>query len=217
MKKDEILLENGRKVKSYDLGVLSSQGIWEIEVYKKPAVTIISTGDELVPPYEDIKEGQIRDINTYTILGAVEEFGGEVINTSIVKDNYENLKEAVEKYGEISDVVIISGGSSVGAKDNTAKVLDSLGQPGVFEEGAAIKPGKPTIISYSKQTAFIGLPGHPLSSAIVFSVFGKELFKILFKRAKAKEIEIEALSSQNIHSTPGRETYQAVKIFEEDN
>lgn len=216
MKKDEILLEKGRKIKSYDLGVLSAQGIWEIEVYKKPSVTIISTGDELVPPYEEIKEGQIRDINTYTIMGAVEELGGEVTNTSIVKDNYESLKEAVEKYGEISDVVIISGGSSVGAKDNTAKVLDSLGEPGVFVEGAAIKPGKPTIISYSNDTAFIGLPGHPLSSAIVFSVFGKELFNILLNKNKTNEIVVEAYCEQNIHSTPGRETYQAVNIEERD-
>src|SRR6056297_1561301 len=192
MKKDEILLENGRKVKSYDLGVLSSQGIWEIEVFKKPVVSIISTGDELVPPYEDIKEGQIRDINTYTIMGAIKELGGKVINTSIVKDNYQSLKEAVEKYGEISDIVIISGGSSVGVKDNTAKVLDSLGEPGVFVEGAAIKPGKPTIISCSNHTAFIGLPGHPLSSAIVFSVFGKELFSILLNKTKTKEVVVEA-------------------------
>ncbi len=216
MKKDEILLEKGRKIKSYDLGVLSAQGIWEIEVYKKPSVTIISTGDELVPPFEEIKEGQIRDINTYTIMGAVEEFGGEVINTSIVKDNYNSLKEAVEKYGEISDVVIISGGSSVGTKDNTAKVLDSLGEPGVFVEGAAIKPGKPTIISYSNDTAFIGLPGHPLSSAIVFSVFGKELFNILLNKNKTNETAVEAYCEQNIHSTPGRETYQAVSIEERD-
>jgi len=216
MRKDEVLLEKGRKIKSYDLGVLSAQGIWEVDVYKKPSVSIISTGDELVPPYKDIREGQIRDINTYTILGAVEEFGGEIINTSIVKDNYESLKEAVEKYGEISDIVIISGGSSVGVKDNTAKVLDSLGEPGVFVEGAAIKPGKPTIISYRNHTAFIGLPGHPLSSAIVFSVFGKELFSILLNKTKTKEVVVEARCEQNIHSTPGRETYQAVNIEERD-
>ena len=216
MRKDEILLRKGRKIKSYDLGVLSAQGIWDIDVYKKPAVTIISTGDELVPPYKDIKEGQIRDINTYTIMGAVEEFGGEVTNTSIVKDNYESLKEAVTKYGEISDIVIISGGSSVGAKDNTAKVLDSLGEPGVFVEGAAIKPGKPTIISFSNDTAFIGLPGHPLSSAIVFTVFGKELFNILLNKNKINEVVLEAYCEQNIHSTPGRETYQSVKIEERD-
>ncbi|HCX04627.1 MAG TPA: molybdopterin molybdenumtransferase MoeA, partial [Clostridiales bacterium] len=78
----------------------------------------------------------------------------------------------------------------------------SLGEPGVFVEGAAIKPGKPTIISYSKETAYIGLPGHPLSSAIVFSVFGRELFNILLDRDADADIEIEALSSQNLHSTP---------------
>jgi len=216
MRKDEILLEKGRKIKSYDLGVLSAQGIWEIDVYKKPNVSIISTGDELVPPYEDIKEGQIRDINTYTIMGAIKELGGKVINTSIVKDNYQSLKEAVEKYGEISDIVIISGGSSVGVKDNTAKVLDNLGEPGVFVEGAAIKPGKPTIISYSDYTAFIGLPGHPLSSVIVFSVFGKELFNILLNKNHRDEVVVEAYCDQNIHSTPGRETYQAVKIEKRD-
>jgi molybdopterin molybdotransferase len=215
MEKDEVLLKKGRKIKSYDLGVLSAQGIWEIDVYKKPKVSIISTGDELVPPYEEIKEGQIRDINTYTIMGAVEEFGGQVVNTDIIRDKYESLKKAVEKYGKDSDVVIISGGSSVGVKDNTAKVLDSLGEPGVFVEGAAIKPGKPTIISYSKETAYIGLPGHPLSSAIVFNVFGRELFNILLDRDADADIEIEALSSQNLHSTPGRETYQAVNIYEE--
>jgi molybdopterin molybdotransferase len=216
MKKEEILLKKGRKIKSYDLGVLSAQGIWEIDVYKKPKVSIISTGDELVPPYEEIKEGQIRDINTYTIMGAVEEFGGQVVNTDIIKDNYQSLQKAVEKYGKVSDVVIISGGSSVGVKDNTAKVLDSLGEPGVFVEGAAIKPGKPTIISYSNETAYMGLPGHPLSSAIVFSIFGSELFNILFDREMDSEIEVEALSSQNLHSTPGRETYQAVNIYKEN-
>ncbi len=218
IKKEEIILKKGRKLKPQDIGALSAVGISKIKVYKKPKVTIISTGDELIPPEIQIKKGQTRDINTYTIKALVEEYGGDVIDTKIVEDDYIKLRNNVQKaIDNESNLVILSGGSSVGIKDATSKVLNSFGEPGVFVHGAAVKPGKPTILSYAKNTAMIGLPGHPVSAAIVFRIFGNCIFKIILSKQSKIESTINAICLKNIHAAPGRETYQMVKLKKQED
>lgn len=217
IKKDEVVLKRGRKLTAQDIGALSAIGMSKVKVFKKPKVAIISTGDEIIPPDKEINIGQTRDINSYTIKALVENYGGEVTTSSIVKDNYEDLRKSVEEaINNGCQLVILSGGSSVGLKDVTAKVLDSFGEPGVFVHGAAVKPGKPTIISYAQNTGLIGLPGHPVSAVVVFKIFGKYMFDILLNRENKVKSQIEAICTKNVHSAPGRETYQMVKLIEEN-
>lgn len=213
--KDQSVLRRGLKLRPQDIGVLSSIGIDRVRVYKLPTIAIISTGDEIVEPSEDAKQGQIRDINTYTLSAMAEEAGCIVTRKVVLKDEFQALKSMVEECVDKNDIVIISGGSSVGTKDITDKVINGVGEPGVFVHGIAIKPGKPTILAKVKNKAVFGLPGQPVSAMIVFKVFVEYLIKHIQGIETELEYSIEARFSSNISSSQGRETYQMV-VLERD-
>lgn len=215
IKKGEKILSRGLKLRPQDIGVLASIGIERIKVFKLPAVSIISTGDEIVDPSEDVKLGQIRDINTYTLASMAEEAGCVVTKKVVVKDEFQTLKTIFEECIDNNDIVIISGGSSVGTKDITSKVINTIGEPGVFVHGVAIKPGKPTILAKVKNKAVFGLPGQPVSAMIVFKVFVEYLIKYIQGIDTEMENSIGANFVSNIHSAPGKETYQMVTLERE--
>jgi molybdopterin molybdotransferase len=204
---DDIIVKKGRKITAFDMGALSAIGVSEISVFKKPKAVIISSGDEIRKPEVEIKLGEVRDINSFVVGALIEKYGGQVIYKSIVNDDEGSLFNEVEKWIDKTDIVIVSGGSSAGIKDVTAEVLDSFGEPGLFVHGAAVKPGKPTIMSCARNTALLGLPGHPGSSSIIFTIFGKELFKILLKKEETRAFYIEAELTYNLAGAPGKETY----------
>jgi len=216
IRKGSKVLSRGSKIRAQDIGVLSSIGIRYVKVYKKPQFILISTGDEIVAPEYEALPGQIRDVNTFTLSGLIRKIGGIVKEKHVIKDDYEALKEAIKDAIEKSDMVVLSGGSSVGAKDISAKVINQLGEPGVFVHGVAIKPGKPTIIGNIKNKPIFGLPGQPTSAMIVFSVFVEYFIKHLMG-AKEKKPFINAISAINIHSSQGKETYQMVILEESEN
>lgn len=213
--KDQRVLRRGLKLRPQDIGILSSIGIDRVRVYKLPTIAIISTGDEIVEPSEDAKHGQIRDINTYTLSAMAEEAGCIVTRKVVLKDEFQALKSMVEECVDKNDIAIISGGSSVGTKDITDKVINGVGEPGVFVHGIAIKPGKPTILAKVKNKAVFGLPGQPVSAMIVFKVFVEYLIKHIQGIETELEYSIEARFSSNISSSQGRETYQMV-VLERD-
>lgn len=216
VKSGEKVLSKGRLIKSQDIGVLCAAGISHVKVSKRPRVAVISTGDEIVDPFGQVKPGQVRDINTYTLSAMVQELGGEVTRSIVVKDDYDLIRKTVDEASTDNDIVVISGGSSVGAKDNTEKVIDSLGEPGVFVHGVAVKPGKPTIIGRVRNAAVFGLPGHPVSAVIIFRIFVGELIDKLLGKTK-ESLFINAVCSANIHSSPGKETHQMVELSEDEN
>lgn len=215
IKKGELALEKGRKINSEVIGVLAALGIAKVPVYSKPKFYIISTGDEIISIDEELSLGKIRDVNSYTLTALIQNLGGEVVGKSIVKDVYELLQSEVKKALEISDIVLISGGSSVGTKDYTHKVIDSFNGKGVLFHGLAIKPGKPTIVGEASGKLVCGLPGHVVSSIMVFKAMLEHFIKDKFG---TKEIEprVKAVMNHNFPSNPGRETYQMVKLTEED-
>lgn len=207
----EAVLKAGTLLKPYSISMLSSLGIIKVPVVCKPKVGIISTGDEIVSPEEYPQPGQIRDINSYLLYSSVIEDGGEPIFYGVIKDDYENLLETARKAIEECDVVLISGGSSVGKKDQTAKIIDVLGDPGILLHGISIKPGKPTIVGKVKDKPIFGLPGHPLSCAVVYRVLVRYLLQ---KMLKVEEVEypIPCKFSTNYHKAKGREEYLPVTI-----
>lgn len=209
---DEKVLNRGFKIRPQDIGVLTSIGVDRVKVSKLPTISIISTGDEIVDPSEEVKLGQIRDINTYTLSAMAEAVGCHVTKKMVVKDEFERLKDIVEESIDSNDIVIISGGSSVGTKDITSKVINSIGDPGVFVHGVAIKPGKPTILAKVKNKAVFGLPGQPVSAMIVFKVFVEYLIKHIQGIDTDIEYTVDASFSSNIHSAQGKETYQMVTL-----
>jgi molybdopterin molybdotransferase len=206
------LLIKGKQIRSQDIGALAAIGVNKVKVFQKPKIAILSTGDEIVDPIEKVEFGKIRDINTYALSAMAMEMGGAVTYKAVIKDDFNILKNTVESLIDQNDLVVISGGSSVGLKDVTAKVIDDLGEPGVFVHGIAIKPGKPTIIGKVRNTAVLGLPGHPVSAIMIFKVFGEYMIHKMLSKNVRDKIEIQAISEVNIPSSPGKETYQMVTL-----
>ncbi|MCF8009367.1 MAG: molybdopterin molybdotransferase MoeA [Halanaerobiales bacterium] len=224
IKKGEIIFKKGYKFTSRDLGVLAGLGLVNFEVFKKPEVVIISTGDELVEPWSDLKFGEIRDINTYTLSSLFKRIGAEVIKVGIIKDSYSVLKENIKKYLD-KDLILVSGGSSAGIKDITVDVINELGSPGVLIHGLKVKPGKPTILGLVNGTPIMGLPGHPGSAWMIANKFVGPLLKILtgeydkndiVKEINKDLIKEKAVLTKSISSDKGREEVIPVKKIYSD-
>ncbi len=213
--KGDVVIEKGTKLRAYEIGVLASLGFYEVEVYKRPVIGIISTGDEVVHPSENIKVGQIRDINTYLLNSLAIEKGCLPVSYGLIKDEYDLLKITAQKALSECDIVLISGGSSVGEKDNTAKVIKDLEDSELLVHGISIKPGKPTIIGKSKGKAIFGLPGHPLSCAVIFLVIVKYYIDKI-SNYKETVYPIMCNFKINYHKAQGREEYLPVTLEEKD-
>ena len=214
--KGERFFSKGHRVTTKDIGLLAACGMAKIAVYRKPRLSVISTGDELVEPGMKPGPCQIRDINAYAISAYAEELGAEVLALAIVADDADAYRNAAIKAMEKSDMVILSGGSSAGNKDFTAQVVDSLGKPGVVTHGLAIRPGKPTIIGIftdrEEPKTVIGLPGHPLSSIMVFDVVVGTFLRKCYLGNEESPKTIHAKITENIHAGEGRTTYQLVNL-----
>jgi molybdopterin molybdotransferase len=212
---DDIIFKKGSTITPENVGVLASLGKYELPVFKKFTFSIISTGDEIIGEKEEYRMGKIRDINSYTLSLAIQKFG-IVVEKKIVKDKFETILEEVKKSTKNSDIVLISGGSSAGNYDYTSKVISLLDGGEVFVHGISIKPGKPTIIGKSNDKLIFGLPGHPISSMVVFNIVVKKLIESLYLQENIDDFYYGTLS-QNVHSTPGRRTYQMINKTVENN
>ena len=211
----EKLISRGHRIRPSDMGLLSAAGKTEIKVYKPWKVYIISTGDEIVPPEVMPLPGQVRDVNSAGILGEALDCGFEIRGLEVVRDRQDVLADKVRSAMSECDVVVISGGSSQGKKDATEAVIDSLTSSGAFTHGLAVKPGKPTIIGFDEPTecAVIGLPGHPVAALLLFRLIVAGIWKRLTGLAETeKEISVDAVMASNIAASPGRKTFQLVKL-----
>jgi molybdopterin molybdotransferase len=207
----DIVIKKGNRLRPYEIGVLASIGISEVTVYKIPRVAIISTGDEVVPCDDKPKLGEVRDINTYLLWSLLKEDGIEPVSYGIIKDDYDLLKFTVDTAFEECDLVLISGGSSVGKKDQTLKVIESYGDGEVLVHGIAVKPGKPTIIGKHKEKIIFGLPGHPLACSIIYKILVRNYLYNLMSYSD-ENYGTSAVMSINYHKAKGREEYLPVEL-----
>ncbi|MFH2045227.1 MAG: gephyrin-like molybdotransferase Glp [Pseudomonadota bacterium] len=215
--KGNVILAKGRKIRPQETGLLAAFGIEKVKVYKKPVISIISTGDEVVPVSKIPRSGQIRDMNSYTLSGQVAEAGGIPLTFGIVKDNYKNLFDICKKALFESDMVLISGGSSVGARDFTIEVLSDLPDSEIIVHGISISPGKPTILARSGKKALWGIPGHVVSAMVVFTAVVKPFIeKISGNNLQPNIPSISAKLTRNIASAQGRTDYIRVRLTEEE-
>lgn len=220
IKRGQVILRKGTPVRPQDLGILAALGISQVDVFTKPRAAIISTGEEIVDISQKTKAGQIRDINTYTLGGLCIKSRAEPIYLGITKDKFEDLKSLIEKGISQADVVLLSGGSSVGTKDFTLDSFLSLEGVEIVAHGVSISPGKPTIIARRGNKTLWGLPGHPVSAMIVFDVFITYLFGRLSGLSNYTEYNshaIEAELDRNIESASGREDYIRVKLTQRED
>lgn len=209
IKMDEVVVKKGTKLRSYEAGVLSSLGYSTVEVYKKPIIGIISTGDEIVDCDDIKKPGQIRDINTYLLYSLIIESGCLPIKFGLIRDDYDILKSTLEDALLQCDIILMSGGSSVGKKDHTVNVINSLGE--ILVHGISVKPGKPTIVGKAGDKIVFGLPGHPLACAVIF----KAIVKNHIDKITGYNDNFYPVVSKfdiNYHKAKGREEYLPVTL-----
>jgi len=219
VKAGEVVLYKGHLIRPQDIGLMAGIGKTNVHVYLRPRVAIISSGDEIVPIENVPSPGEVRDINRYTIVSMVKETGGIPLFLGIAKDRFDALKEKIELGLRESDMVMITGGSSVGSLDLTAEVLQTFPGTEILGHGVSIRPGKPTLLADVNGKPFLGLPGHPVSAVVIFHFFGKPILKILSGLSREvvwHQIKVKAKASRNIPSVPGREDYARVRLEERE-
>ena len=211
----ECVIPAGKRLLPPDIGLLAGLGITQVAVYRRPKAAVISTGDEIVPVTDAPPPGRIRDINTHSIAALVRASGGEAERFDIVPDDPALLRSALEKALASADVVVLSGGSSVGERDHMVNVVSSMPGAVVHAHGIAISPGKPTLIASVGGKPVFGLPGHPVSALVVAQVFLAPFIRYLegeeLKRGPAGT-RVRAALAASVHSAQGREEYIRVKI-----
>ena len=210
----EMLLPSHHTIRPVDIGVLLAGGILNLEIFKKPQVSIIPTGTEIIMPHENPKEGDIIDSNSGMIAAMVTESGGVPHRCSIVPDDYQKIKETVLQETERSDMVIINAGSSAGTEDYTVHVLREIGQ--VIVHGVAMKPGKPVILAIVQGKPVLGLPGYPVSAYLAFENFAEPVLRIMAglspnMGSSTRKTVKAVLSKRTVSSLKHRE-YVRVKV-----
>jgi molybdopterin molybdotransferase len=212
------ILSKGHVIRPQDIGALVGCGIISVRCFRQPKVAIISSGDEIISPDQMPEMGQIRDINTYSLSALTRQAGGIPINMGIVKDDFDLLKSMMNEALN-ADIVIISGGSSVGARDVTLDVIRSLNDAEILVHGVSIKPGKPIILARSGDKYVFGLPGNPVSVMVTFELFVSYLIKLTLdiKQPIWEPRYIKAKLSKNLASAPGREDYVCVRLINSED
>jgi molybdopterin molybdotransferase len=208
------IIPGGRVLRPQDLGMLAAAGVTRVLVHARPVVTIFSTGDEVVPPEtEELRSGQVRDATAIALAALAADAGGIPVLGGIIPDDPAALDKALRAALETSDVVVISAGSSVGARDETATAVARLGAPGIWCHGLAIKPGKPTLLAECGGVPVIGLPGNPRSALVVFRLIGMPVVRgVGGCTVPPPEPTTRARLARNLASASGRLDVVQVKV-----
>ena len=206
----ELILPKNHVLRPVDLGACAAAGLTDVSVSRKPVVTIIPTGTELVPIGAALKPGDIVEFNSLIIGGLVDEWGGSSQTSPPVADDYEAIKTAVSNAAVESDIVLVNAGSSAGSEDYTAEIVADLGELAVH--GVAIRPGHPVVLGVVNGKPTLGIPGYPVSAALSCELFVKPLIeKALGLREVSRDIA-DATIARNVHSPLGEDEYLRVKL-----
>jgi molybdopterin molybdotransferase len=208
------VLPAGHMIRIQDIGVLSALGRLNLKVYSPPRVIIFSTGDEIISPMEQPEPGQIRDVNGFALSAQVLESGGKPFYGGIVPDEKEKLQKHLLTSLDEYDVIIISGGSSIGTRDVAAKVIDEAPGDGVLFHGVSMSPGKPVIYGVCGGKPVFGLSGNPVSAMFCFMLFVRPALRILqgLQPLPAFSAYVDACLETNLSSPGGREDYIRVML-----
>lgn len=205
--KGETVLTVGHKLTPVDLGLLSSLGIEQLTVYKKLKVAVFSTGDELTLPGQPLKAGAIYESNRPVLISSLQKHAYEVIDLGIIKDTKTAIQDAFLKADACADVVISSGGVSVGDADYTKEVLNDIGEIGFWK--IAMKPGKPFAFGKLPNSYFFGLPGNPVSAMVTFMQLVNPALNYLSAQPRPnKTNKLSAITTSAIKKRPGRTDFQ---------
>ncbi len=218
-RRGQIILEAGQYLRPQETGLLAAFGQQTVRVFRRPTIAIISTGDEVVPIDSTPVPGQIRDVNSYSLSGQVLAAGGIPVRYGIVRDNYEALYATCRDALAGSDMILLSGGSSVGVRDFTIDVLTQLPDSRILVHGISISPGKPTILANTQNKAVWGLPGHVVSAMVVFRVVVQPFIAHVagLSPSQRQVFRIPARLSRNIGSAQGRTDFIRVRLTRDND
>ncbi|MDI6696898.1 MAG: molybdopterin-binding protein [Anaerolineales bacterium] len=209
----EVVIPAGVRLRPAEIGGLMALGITRLAVVQRPRVGILSGGDEVVTPESDIRPGQVRDVNSYSLSALVEASGGQPVRYGILPDDAEALRIAAQRALQECDMLVITAGSSASARDLTAQVIHSLGEPGVLAHGLNVRPGKPTILAACQGKAVIGLPGNPVSALVIAGLFVRPILQhLLGVRVSRPAPVVSARLTLNLPSQAGREDWVAARL-----
>ena len=211
IERGSVVVRQGEIVTPARLGALAAIGLARAHVYVKPRVSILTTGDEVVPPGKPIRAGQVYDINSNTMASIVRENGGEPILLGRTRDRLEPLRAALRK-AIVNDLVVFSGGSSVGEKDMTVDVLRSMGD--VLFHGIAVKPGKPTVLARVQGKAVLGMPGNPTSCLSNGYVILAPMLRRMARQPPANPRIVEVPLAERLVTPTGRVKFHTVRIVD---
>ncbi|MBN1357740.1 molybdopterin molybdotransferase MoeA [Candidatus Bathyarchaeota archaeon] len=212
IKKGETVLKAGQVLGASEIGVLAALGLTKVQVFKVPVVAVLSTGAEVTEPGKELPDGKIYDINAYSLSTAVRESGGKPVYLGVVPDDKAELRKALKHALASADMVLTSGGVSVGPKDFTPQIVNSLGEPGVFISGIAVKPGKPTTVALIGKKPVFSLPGHPTSALLQFHLLARPILQLMSGRSATEVKTVKALAVARMFSAKGRRTFVMVKL-----
>jgi molybdopterin molybdotransferase len=220
IRKGDLVFHHGRRLRAHDLGALTGIGVASLNIYKKPLVALISTGDEIVDVNTEPAPGQVRNINQHSLAGLIEEWGGELRDLGVVGDDRTALEAAIRDALQHADVLLLSGGSSVGARDMTLDAILAMPEAKIHFHGISVSPGKPTIFASACSKPVLGLPGYPVSALVIFDLFAVPLLRRLGGEtptiAGQWRKTMRAVLKTNIDSPSGREDYVRVTLSEHD-
>jgi molybdopterin molybdotransferase len=216
MQPGDVVLRAGRRIGGPELAVLATLGIVAVPVRRRPRVAIISTGDELVDAAQRPGRGQVRDSNRWAIAGALTALGCLPVQRPLVGDTVEALEAALREALAAADAVVLTGGSSVGVRDLTPRVIDSLGSPGVVVHGLRVKPGKPTVLAAVGSKPIVGLPGNPASSLMILEAVAAPIFAALAGETSIPAAEQTAIADEPFTAAPGWTWYVPAELRRDD-
>lgn len=212
IKNGQVTLKAGTVLGAPQIGVLAAIGMANVNVYRVPCVAVLSTGPEVTEPGKELLPGKIYDINAYSLCAAVLESDANPLYRGVVPDNETELRQALQNALASADMVITSGGVSVGPKDLTPQIAGSLGKPGIIFSGVALKPGKPVTLSLIEEKPIFSLPGHPAAALLTFHLFVRPIIQAMAGRPLAETESLVAVSGARLFSAKGRRTFTTVQL-----
>lgn len=215
LKRGETILPKNRVIRAWDIGVLASLNITKVKVYRKPRIGILSTGSELIELGEKIKPGKIVNSTKWMLAALIIENGAKYVDLGNIQDDIEKIGNKIREAIRNLDIIITTGGTSVGRKDYTVKAVEKLGAKIIFH-GASIKPGKPTGIAVYKDKPIAMLSGFPVAALVGFEIFVKPIIEIICGVKFTPPPKIKAKITRRIASTPGIRDFLRVKIVEKN-
>jgi molybdopterin molybdotransferase len=201
-----IVVERGTVLRPQEIGLITSLGLWQVEVHRRPRVAVLSTGDEVAEPGTPRRSGQIYDANRFTLRGSVEQCGAEVLDLGIVPDIRDVLRDRLRAAAGMADVVLTSGGVSVGVYDLVKDVLAELGAIDFWQ--VAMQPGRPLAFGRIEDATFFGLPGNPVASLLTFMLFVRPALYRLAGRRRLFPPTWQARAMERLSKKPGRREFK---------